>query len=107
MRYFVRLVVGKDKMTFQGQEVTWEELPPLLEKVPDRHYTVFQIASNSGKDFIYDPDNDTSSLSAEFEELTQRAMELCISFGFEYLSIVGVHPLGTKGGPPKFVPHNK
>jgi len=105
MRYFVRLVVGKDKMTFQGQEVTWEELPPLLEKVPNRHHTVFQIASNSGKDFIYDQDNNTSSLSAEFDELTQRAAELSASFGFEYLSVVGVHPLGTKGGPPKYVPH--
>ncbi len=107
MRYFVRLVVGKDKMTFQGQEVIWEELPPLLEKVPNRHHTVFQIASNSGKDFFYDQDKKTTSYSAEFDEMRHRARELCHSFGFEYFSFTGVHPLGTKGKSPEFVPHKK
>jgi hypothetical protein len=42
MRHFGRLVVGDGKMTSQGLEVTWEELPPLLEKAPDRHHTVLQ-----------------------------------------------------------------
>ena len=107
MRYFVRLVVGKDKMTFQGQEVTWEELPQLLEKVPNRHHTVFQIASNSWKDVLSDEDKKTTSYSAEFDASKHRAVELCISFGFEYFSVSGVHPLGTKGSTPKFIPHKK
>lgn len=107
MRYFVRLVVDKDKMTFQGQEVTWEELPPLLEKVPDPYHTVFQIASNSWKDVLYDEDKRTTSYSAEFDASRLQALELCSSFGFEYFSFTGVHPLGTQGDSPKFVPHKK
>ena len=107
MRYYVRLVVGKDKMTFQGQEVTWEELPPLLEKVPNRHQTVFQIASTSWEDVIDDPDKKTIYYSAEFDASNLKASKLCDSFGFEYFSFAGVHPLGMKGNSPKFIPHKK
>ncbi len=37
-RHFVTIVVGKDKMTFQGEETNWDGLQALLEKVPDRAY---------------------------------------------------------------------
>ncbi|MBN2314374.1 MAG: hypothetical protein JXM79_10620, partial [Sedimentisphaerales bacterium] len=107
LRHFVRLVVGDGKMTFQGQEVTWEELPSLLEKVADRHQTVFQIATHSEKDFSFDQEKNTTSFSVEFDEIKDRAGQLCSSFGFEYLSFVGVHPLGTKGDPSHFVSDKK
>ncbi len=92
MRYFVLIVVGKDAMTFEGQETTWEELPPLLEKVPNRRQTVLAVAVAS---------NDMTLKEAN--EAQSRALGLALSFGFEYLSYVGVHPLGAKGGPPQEV----
>lgn len=44
-RYAVRLVVGSDSMTFQGQKTNWKELPGLLKRVPDRGQTILTIAA--------------------------------------------------------------
>jgi hypothetical protein len=87
-RHFVTLVVGKDKMTFQGQEVDWEQLPTLLENVPDRPQTVLEIAVAS---------NDIESRD-DWNKTLDRLTQLAFRYGFEYRSIIGVHPLGTKGG---------
>ncbi|MHC4625298.1 MAG: DUF4097 family beta strand repeat-containing protein, partial [Planctomycetota bacterium] len=87
-RHFVRLVVGPDKMTFEGQQVTWEDLPKLLEKVPQRSNTVFTLALAS---------NDMTL--AQKNEATGRAGALAKEFGFDHLSYIGVHPLGSKAMP--------
>ncbi|MHC4585790.1 MAG: LamG domain-containing protein, partial [Planctomycetota bacterium] len=44
IRPSVRLIVGPDRMTFEGQQVTWGQLPALLEKVTNPGNTVFKIA---------------------------------------------------------------
>ncbi|MHC4618321.1 MAG: M56 family metallopeptidase [Planctomycetota bacterium] len=87
-RRFVRLVVGPDRMTFEGQQVTWEDLPKLLAKVPQRSNTVFTVAVAS---------NDRTL--AQKNEATGRAGALAREFGFEHLSYIGVHPLGSKAEP--------
>jgi prepilin-type processing-associated H-X9-DG protein len=87
-RHFVRLVVGRNRMTFEGEEVTLDELPGLMEKVPNRHSTVFEIAIT------------TKKIPFErYDGVKNQADKLVEQFGFEYLSYVGVHPLRSKGGP--------
>jgi type II secretion system protein G len=85
-RHFVRLVVGEEKMTFEGQETTWENLPPLLRAVADRPHTVLEIAIASDQMSVRDRDR-----------AQNRASQLARSLGFEYPSDIGVHPLGSTG----------
>ena len=88
-RHFVRLVVGKDEMTFEGQPVpSWEKLPPLFAHIPRRWDTVLELARASDDVVIEDP------AEAYVIGLTQ-------DFGFEYLSKIGVHPLGSRGSSPQ------
>lgn len=90
LRKFVRLVIGKDTMTFEGQETSWENLPKLLEAVPDRPHTVLELARAS--DEI--PEQTVYSL-------LPRGVMLAKKFGFEYLSDIGVQPPGSKGSAPQ------
>jgi hypothetical protein len=92
-RYFVRLVVGRESMTFEGQETSWEELPALMEKVPNRAETVLEFAMPSRELIAQRRSQDSG-----------RAGKLVRRFGFEYLSLTGVHPLGTKGSPAQLEP---
>ena len=83
-RHFVLIVVGKDALTFEGKATTWDELPSLLEKVPDRGHTVLDIAMASDQ------------LTVAVADAAQgRASHMVQQFGFEYLSYIGIHPLGT------------
>jgi beta-lactamase regulating signal transducer with metallopeptidase domain len=91
-RCFVQIVIGKDKMTFEGEDTTWEALAKLLEKVPNRQQTVLQLAMASDQMTV-----------GEFFEAQARASDLARRFGFEYLSNNGVHPLGSKGSAPREV----
>ncbi|MEN6425050.1 MAG: transglutaminase domain-containing protein [Phycisphaerales bacterium] len=93
-RHFVTIVIGEDKMTFQGQEATWEQLPALLEKVPDRPQTVLQLAVTS---------HDIESRE-DWDDTIHRVSELHHRYGFEYPSLIGVQPLGAKGGPSQLLP---
>jgi beta-lactamase regulating signal transducer with metallopeptidase domain len=86
-RRFVRLVVGKDRITFEGKDITWKELPSVLEKIPNRDKTVFEIA-------VADKEMPLS----KFDQAKSKAAKLVEQFGFEYLSYVGQHPLGSKAG---------
>jgi protein involved in polysaccharide export with SLBB domain len=89
-RYFVRLVVGMDRMTFQGRDVTWQELPAILEKLPNRSSTVLELASASG------------GLTVEhFDAAVAQVNPLVTQHELEYLSFVGTHPLGSKGSAPQ------
>jgi len=81
----VRLVVGPDTMTFEGQQVTWGQLPALLEQVKTPGNTVFKIAVST-KDMPL----------SRYDSAMSRAGKLVEQFGFEYLSYIGQHPLGLK-----------
>jgi hypothetical protein len=80
-RKFVRLVIGPDKLTFEAEETTWEELPKLLEQVPDREHTVLEIAVTSTT-LPYD--------------VVLKGLSLAKRLEFKYPSVVGVQPLGSK-----------
>lgn len=88
-RHFVRLVIGDDRMTFEGRDVTWEDLPAMLEKIPHRERTVLEIARCTG----YVPWQPGDRLSRH----EVKAVALAKRFGFEYPSVIGEHPLGSKG----------
>ncbi|MHC4241422.1 MAG: M56 family metallopeptidase [Planctomycetota bacterium] len=85
IRPSVRLIVGPDRMTFEGQQVTWGQLPALLEKVTNPGNTVFKIAVST-KDMPL----------SRYDSAMSRASKLVKQFGFEYLSYVGQHPLDSK-----------
>ena len=86
-KHSVMLVVGEDGMTFQGKQTTWQQLPSLLEKVPNRGKTAFCVA-------VTDP---SAYRGTKRRELMSRAHRACKPFGFEGLSFIGRHPLGAKG----------
>ncbi|NQT01499.1 MAG: hypothetical protein HQ580_05725 [Planctomycetes bacterium] len=81
----VRLVVGPDTMTFEGQQVTWEQLPALLEKVTKPGNTIFEIAVSTKEMPL-----------SRYDSAMSRASKLVKQFGFEYLSYVGQHKLDSK-----------
>ena len=80
---FVRLVVGSDELTFEGKRVTFDTLKDELEKVTDRRYTVLEIA-------VASDDVTVGRLN--------RAMAIAAPLGFQYLSQIGVHRLGSEAG---------
>jgi outer membrane protein assembly factor BamB len=86
VRHFVCLVVDADRITFEGQATTWETLPKLLEKVPNRPFTVFEFAFAS--DDL--PKRQKSDAIA-------RCVRMNEQFTFEYPSYTGIKPLGSKG----------
>lgn len=88
-RRFVRVVVGPDRMTFEGQPATWESLPELLKEVPDRQNTVLEVAIASDEMTVKQRDEAIAKVTA-----------LAPRFAFESPSFVGVHPLGSKGSKP-------
>jgi hypothetical protein len=93
-RYFVTMVVGPDRMTFEGRAVTWEQLAAVFERVPNRPVTVFQIATTS----------EDIEQRSDWNNIHERLVFLSHRYSFEYPSLIGVHPLGTKGGPPQTLP---
>ncbi len=93
MRYFVRLVLGENgALTFEGQSTTWEELPLLLEDVPNRAQTVLEFAIALDRLSV-----------ADVDITRRRAVRFIKRFGFKYFSYIGVHPLGSKGSPAQKV----
>ncbi len=95
-RKFVRLVVEKAAMTFEGQPTTWDGVDALLAKVTDRASTVLEFAVTSDQITVQ-----------EQNEWFGKSIALAISHGFEYASFIGIHSLGSKGSfdsPVKSVP---
>ena len=88
----MRLVVGKESITFEGEKTTWEELPEMLAKVPNRKQTVLEFGVTADQD-----------IPGRHPEMT-RAARLAQRFGFEYLSDIGVQTLGSKGSPSQIEP---
>ena len=85
----VRVVVGPEAIAFEGQRTTWEELPKLLEKIPQaqRGGTMLELAVES---------NDITV--GRFFDAQARASQLVKELGLSAVSFVGVHPLDSKGG---------
>ena len=92
-QHFLRLVVDEKSLTFQGRETTWEELPELLKRTANRGATVLEIARASS-DLTVD----------KWDQARANAGRLAQELGFEYLSEIGVHALGSKGSPSQTVP---
>ena len=91
-RHFVRIVVSKDGMTFEGRKTTWEKLPDLLREVPRRWETVLEIGIG------------TNELTVkQRNDAVSRAMALAHKFGFEYPSDIGVQKPGSKGTPSETI----
>ena len=82
----VRLVLGADGMTFQGSPATWEDLPKLLEAVPERDRTDLELAAASA-------DLPFTRLTEAMEKLRPLQERL----GFRRLQIAGSPP-DSKGG---------
>jgi hypothetical protein len=85
---FVRLVVDKDAMTFEGQPTTWEEVGALLEKVMDRTNTVLECAVTSDQITVQ-----------QQNEWSMKSVLLARNYGFKYASFVGIKELGSAGTP--------
>lgn len=83
--YSVCLVVGKDRMTFQGEDTTWAKLPWLLGRIADRKHTVLNFARAPGELTV-----------KQWHQARSRAVGLAERFGFDHLSDIGQHPLGSK-----------
>jgi hypothetical protein len=85
---FVRLVVDKAAMTFEGQPTTWYGIDALLEAVPNRSSTVLEFAVTSDQITVQ-----------QQNEWFGNCIALAHSHGFAYASFIGIHPLGSKGTP--------
>ncbi|MBN1510554.1 MAG: hypothetical protein JXB13_00935 [Phycisphaerae bacterium] len=89
---FVRLVVGFDRMTFEGMQTTWNDLPGLIKAVPDRERTILELAFT--KEVAYPA---TPELEALRQDATDRATRLAQEYGFASLKDVGATMLGARG----------
>ena len=90
--YFVRWVIQDEKtMTFEGEPVTLDQLPSLLEKVPNRAQTVLEMGYST-------------DISVKLrDEYVARAGTLAHKLGFKHASDIGQQKLGSKGSPPQGV----
>ncbi|MEI2724160.1 MAG: protein kinase [Verrucomicrobiota bacterium] len=95
-RKFVRLVVDKAAMTFEGQPTRWDGVGTLLDAVADRPRTVLEFAVTSDQITVQ-----------QQNEWFGKCAALAKSHGFEYASFIGIQPLGSKGSfdsPAKSAP---
>ena len=74
-------------MTFEGKPVTWDDIRDELKTVPDRANTALELAIGS---------EDVTIGQANKARAT--AMSLVREMGFQYLTEIGVHPMGSKAG---------
>lgn len=96
-RHWARLVVGHDQLTFEGQETTWEQLPDLLDQVPNRKATTLALAAASNEVWSND----------QLHVVMGRGAELARQHGFgDYVGYLGKYPLGSKGAPSFVLPVN-
>jgi len=97
-RYHVLLVVGsRGRIAFQGQRVTWEQLPGFLARVSNREQTVLDIAVT--KQLI-----EMRNFDAIYERIEDRVKQVSGRFGFEYFSNVGIERFQAKGGKRELIP---
>ncbi len=84
-RKFAALVLGDDRITFQGKEVQWDELPSLLKQLPDKQSTVLEVGI-------------AGEVSAK---RLMQALGLADKYNLEYGSYIGEAKLGTMGSPAR------
>jgi len=95
IRHFVRLVSDdeNDRITFEGEELDYNEFPenlePALAKIENREITVLEIA--------FAPGTMPEEKTMAWLGVAKTIGELEEKYGFEYVSIIGEHPLGSKG----------
>jgi len=80
---YVRLVVGPEKMTFEGKDVTWDALALALEKITDRPSTVLEFAQLN----IANPDLIAFG----------KVLSMARKYNLDHVSDIGEKPLGSKG----------
>ncbi len=84
----VRVVMGKETITFEGEEISLEQLRIDLAQVPGRKQKIFEVAVTS---------RDISETDAWNNKWMPYFASLSTEFSFNYLSFIGVHPLGSYG----------
>jgi len=99
-RYFVTIIVGsnRDKIGYQGQQITWEELKDKLNNLPNKEKTVLEVAYEPG---LIPGGSNSYELNQWLEdnEAFKKAGQLVEEFGLEYLSFVGPDHPSTRRGP--------
>jgi hypothetical protein len=86
------VVVDFHAVSYQGRQITLEQLPALLDQVPDRGNTVLQVANASDDVTI-----------GRFNEVQFRCSQLASDFGFKYVSYVGKQPADSIGSPDRTI----
>lgn len=91
-RHFVRLVIDKEKdiMTFEGTRVSEDTWPAILQGIPNPSHTVLEIA--------FTPGTAPEQGSRAWHGIAGEMNGVRNKYGLEYISFVGEHPLGSKGG---------
>ena len=74
-------------MTFEGKDVTWDKLGEELKKIPNRDQTALQLALASDDITV-----------GQQNEARGRCVQLVNDLGFQYLTEIGVHRIGSKAG---------
>ncbi|MFH1616211.1 MAG: Clp protease N-terminal domain-containing protein [Planctomycetota bacterium] len=95
-RYFVTVVAGENDITFNDSKITEDQLESMLENIPNRESTVFEVA--------FEPNIWPKSEPQRTEWLKQNKLFLEIGkltkkLGFEYLSVVGPDYPASRRGP--------
>jgi beta-lactamase regulating signal transducer with metallopeptidase domain len=78
----VLILVSPTGISFEGEATTWEALPALLEKVPDRPGTILAFALTSDQMTV-----------AKYREAFAHVAELGTKFHFRYVSDTGIKTL--------------
>jgi len=91
VQYYVRFVLGTHTMTFEGKPTSLEDLPMLLEKVPNRPNTVLEFATTERMTEKERKDHPAYNV----------AFSLCQQYDFKYFSNIGKHRIGSVGCIPK------
>ena len=75
-RNFVEIIISPaGAITFQGTETDWDQLPTLLQQLPDRSHTVLCVAASSEDVTL-----------GQYHDAMSRSTKLVSQFGFESLS---------------------
>jgi hypothetical protein len=85
----VRLVVGSDnQLTFEGEKTTWDDLPRLFEKIPNRKTVILEITIS------------TDEISVRtMNDAISRASALAHAHGFRDASYTGVTATAAQSIP--------
>jgi beta-lactamase regulating signal transducer with metallopeptidase domain len=92
LRHFVRVVVGLKGITYQGREISRDQLPALLQQVQDPGRTVVEVAVASEDVTVGRLDEVEAVAGNEVQRL-----------GFSYLSYIGKQDAHSKGSADQMI----